>query len=276
MIAAMIARLPRTSPRCAARRWLPLFAVAALASGSARAELMPFEVPEEPIPWEELKFDDINAAAPDSAPTIAEKPVDNRPDWQPPPLDAYVDVSMASVDFSNVGYPDAQGGYRLLVGFLFGGVGGDHFNIAPEVGYTRIGRADRRQVTIDTTDPQYTLTQTDVFSTDLSSLDFGVRAGLHVAPRVSLFGRGGLQVYHVSDKIRSTLSFTPKPASGAPPRDSQSQRPSSASDSRLGGFVAAGIALKLGQVPTIYGEIAARQVPGTLVESGSIGVLLNF
>lgn len=237
---------------------------------------MPFEVPEEPIPWDELKFDDINAASPDSAPLIAEKPVDNRPDWQPPPLDAYVDVSMGSADFSNVGYTDAQGGYRLTVGFLFGGVGGNRYSIAPEIGYTRIGRALRQQVTVDTTDPQYTVTQTDMFSKDLSSLDFGVRAGLNLAPRTSLFARAGVQIYHVSDKILSTLAFTPKPASGAPPRDPQSQRPSTASDSRLGGFVSAGVALKVGQVPTVYGELMARQVEGTVVQTGAIGVLLNF
>lgn len=268
------------SPAFGARHLVMLCAVFAVSFPAAAGELMPFEVPEEEVQWDQIELDEFKV---DPTLPVAETPasvVEPGPDWPAPAIDAYFDIAFADADFAPLGYPQTQGGYRFIVGFRFDGLLGKHWTVAPEFGYTRIGLAERKQVSVDNTDPNYTITTTDKFNTDLSALDFGARLGRLFmvnsgsAIRPEIYARAGLQFYHSADKTQRTLDFTPKNSN--PVRPSQVQQPASVADAKVDLYGAVGASLQLGKVPSIYAEYAARRIAGEFIEVTSVGVLLNF
>lgn len=237
-------------------------------------ELMPFEIPEEEVQWDQVDIPEFNTALPEPPPEPA-KPVDPGPDWPAPAIDAYVDVSFSDARFNSLGYSEEPGGYRFVVGFRLDRPGDVRWSFAPEFGYSRIGRAERKDVSVYNNIPGYTTTETVTHNIDLSALDFGARVGYRILPHLDVYGRGGMQFYHISSKTQTTLDFTPL-AGVTLPRPREVQRPASTADAKLDLFGTLGVSLQLGDVPSFYVEYGARQVAGELVSIGSMGVLLNF
>lgn len=273
MIGGMISRL---AP--ATRRYLPRLAfwmLLAMPLAVPAGELMPFEIPEEEIQWDQVELNEFNASLPILDRELPPKPVDNRPDWPAPAIDAYLDTSFSQSDFNELGFSDSSGGYRFIAGFRMDTPALGLWSVAAEFGYNRIGRAERSVVTVDDSSPQFTKTQTDTYKTDLSSLDFGTRIGYRISPLLELYGRGGMQFYHVANKNQTRLDFTPKNNNPNPPT-SGPLPPSSLSRAKANVFGTGGIALKLGKVPYVYAEYGARNISGKLVSAGSVGVLMNF
>lgn len=269
MIAGMIPRYPNHLLR---RCLLGM----ALASSPAlyAGELMPFEVPEEEIQWDKIEIEEFNTAVPDMEPPPA--PKDTGPDYPRPVVDAYADLAGTSTSFDSLGYRSSPNGSRVIIGFRLGALSGDRWDFGPEFGYSRIGDAERGAVTVDPArDQDYIFTFTDTFNTDLAALDFGVRSGFRILPRLQVYGRGGMQVYHTRDKVQTTLTFTPKRA-GVPARPDDVQRPSSVSDSGFGLFAGGGLSLKLGQVPSVYIEYLLRDTGSVNLDTVSAGLEINF
>lgn len=247
----------------------------ALPHVASAGELMPFEVPEDEIKWDEVQLEEFNTRLPVLVPEKPAEPVDNRPDWPAPKIDAYFDASFSDANFSGVGYDATPGGYRFIAGFRMDTPALTRWSAAAEFGYTRIGRAERKQVVVDNGLPDYQITYTDTYETDLSALDFGARLGYRLAPIVEVYSRAGLQFYHASDKVQTTLDFVTKQPN-IPDRPQQVQQPASSADARANVFGALGVAVRLGDVPSLYAEYGARAVSGAVVYTGSVGVLLNF
>jgi len=275
MIAGMMSRPARLARHIL--RFLPaLLLLSAPLSASGR-ELMPFETPEEEIQWDKIELDDFNSALPalvPDAPDPDAKPVDNRPDWPAPKIDAYLDTSFSNADFAGIGYQEATSGYRFIAGFAMATPALGRWSVAAEFGYNRIGRAERSIVTVDDSAPNYTVTRTDMLDIDLSSLDFGGRVGYRLAPRVESYARAGMHFYHTAEKSQTRFDFEEKNLN--PPRPSDLQQPASTSTASVGAFVTLGAALKVGTVPSFYAEYTTRDISGDLVTAINFGVLMNF
>lgn len=236
---------------------------------------MPFEIPEEAVQWDQIELEEFNTNLPVlETETKPQTPVDTGPDWPAPAIDAYVDTSFSQADFNSLNYPETPGGYRFIAGFRLDTPRLVQWTAALEFGYSRIGHAERKIVTIDDSASNYRVTRTDTYNIDLSALDFGTRIGYRLLPRIEIYGRGGMQFYHVANKAQSKLDFTPK--NGSADRPSDLQQPASTSDAKVDLFGTVGTAFSLGKVPSLYVEYGTRNIGGDMVNVGSVGILLNF
>jgi hypothetical protein len=276
MIAGMMSR-----PARLARHILPLLPAFLLLSVPLTAnggELMPFETPEEEIQWDKIDLDEFNSALPTLSPDTpvpeVQPPVDNRPDWPPPKIDAYLDTSFSNADFASLGYRDTVSGYRFIAGFAMATPALGRWSVAAEFGYNRIGRAERSIVTVDDSAPNYTVTRTEMLDLDLSSLDFGGRVGYRMTSRLEAYTRAGMHFYHTSEKSQTRFDFEEKNLN--PPRPSDLQQPASTSTASVGAFGTVGLALKAGSVPSFYAEYTTRDISGDVVDAINFGVLMNF
>lgn len=215
-------------------------------------------------------FDPGAATAPATAPPA--------PDYPAPKIDAYIDLSISESDFDKLGYQDAVGGYRFLIGFHLEEVGGDKWTLAPEVGYLRIGKAERDDISFDDiSEPQYYVTITDKHSLDVTALSFGGRIGWQLRrPQAGeIYARAGLHFYHALDRTQTTFTYEPK-APLIPPKSPTSTGSQSEVNVGLDLYAGLGFAWKLGKVPSLYAEYGTFVIESELVNTGSIGFLLNF
>lgn len=275
MIAGMMSRPARLARHIL--QTIPALLLLSAPLAASGRELMPFETPEEEIQWDKIELDEFNSALPALVPDTPEpeaKPVDNRPDWPAPKIDAYLDTSFSSADFAGIGYDETASGYRFIAGFALATPALGRWSVAAEFGYNRIGRAERSLVSVDDSAPNYTVTRTDMLDIDLSSLDFGGRVGYRVAPRLETYTRAGMHFYHTSEKSQTRFDFEEKNLN--PPRPSDLQQPASTSTASVGAFVTLGLALKAGSVPSFYAEYTTRDISGDLVDAVNFGVLMNF
>lgn len=274
MIGAMISRHPLSARF---RFLLCTLAIAAwMPSPASAGELMPFEIPEEEVQWDQIELEEFNTSLSTSREEEAEPapPVDPGPDWPAPAIDAYVDTSFSEADFGSLNFNETPGGYRFIAGFRLDTPRLVRWTAAAEFGYTRLGRAERKITSVDDSAPDYRITRTDTYNIDLSSLDFGTRIGYRLLPSLDVYGRGGLQFYHVANKAQTQLDFTPK--NNNPPKDTDLQQPASSSDSKASLFGTLGIAIRLGSVPSLYVEYGTRNISGDIINIGNVGVLMNF
>lgn len=249
----------------------------------AVAEQMPWEEApvDEPSLWNDPTFDGTSTAVPDAgaedtAPPAT--PVDTGPDIPAPKVDAYFDVSFNDSDLDAFGYASSSSGYRFVAGFEFQELGSERVTVAPEVGYYRMNTAERNAVTVDANNsslPTYIVTTTRRYTTDISSLDFGARFGFRFNDRISAFARAGLGFFHLADKLETMRSYTPKPGNPTPKAD-DFLLPDSSSEAGISPYLALGASFMLGPVPTVYVEYGTRRIDGELVNSASLGFLLNF
>lgn len=214
-------------------------------------------------------FDPGAAAAPVAVPST--------PDYPAPRIDAYIDLSISESDFDKLGYQDAVGGYRFLIGFRLEEVGGDKWTLAPEVGYLRIGKAEREDISFDDiSEPQHRVTITDKHSLDVTALSFGGRFGWQFRPQAGeIYARVGLHFYHALDRTQTTFTYEPK-APLIPPKSPVSTGSQSEVNVGLDLYAGLGFAWKLGKVPSLYAEYGTFVIERELVNTGSVGFLLNF
>lgn len=203
------------------------------------------------------------------------------PDYQPPRVDGYLDLAFADSDFSNYGYSETPGGYRLIVGFRLEEVSNQRWLVAPEFGYFRIGKALTETTTVTRNDIHqgYDTTRTDSASLDATSLDLGCRVDRILTPRFSAFVRGGLSFYHLARNEDAVLSYAANiPATEDGEFDGVTESPlsDSSSASGLGAFGSLGLTVRLGEVPALYAEYSMRQMDNEILASTSLGVTLNF
>ncbi len=195
-----------------------------------------------------------------------------------PKIDAYVDVSFNDSDLSALGYAATPSGYRFVVGFIFQELGNERWTIAPEAGYFRINPAEQDNVTVERNSPslpQYIVTTTHHLSSEIASLDFGGRFGLQTNRWVSAYARAGLGFYHRAETQETTRAYEPKNL-GTAPRNSDFLPPDSFSKAGIAPYGTLGIAVLLGQVPSVYVEYGSRRIAGELLNTTSLGLLLNF
>lgn len=274
MIGGMMSRLAR--PARHLLRTIPLFLLLSVPFSASGRELMPFETPEEEIQWDKIELEEFNTALPPLAveTPAPEKPVDNRPDWPAPKIDAYLDTSFSNADFAGIGYQEEPSGYRFIAGFRMDTPALGNWSAAAEFGYNRIGRAERSIVTVDDSAPNYTVTRTDMYNIDLSSLDFGARVGYALMQRLEVYTRAGMHFYHTAEKSQTRFDFAEKNLN--PPRPSDLQQPASTSKASVGGYGTLGMAVRIGSVPSFYVEYGIRQMSSDTVDAVNFGVLLNF
>ncbi len=251
----------------------------------------PFEVPFDPA-FDATPFPDIPAApAPTSAPVTGTpaaggavvngplataQPVDIKPDYVAPAIDAYVDLAFTDSNFSDFGLDETPGGYRLTIGFRLKDVGSGAWNLAPELGYFRAGKAEKDTITIDPLlRAGYITTQTDTFSTDISSLDFGARFSKTLFTRVDGHARAGIGFYHLTNQHKVEYSYTPKPGitEELPPYALPTL---STTDTGIAPFVALGLAVNLTHALQLYAEYGTRLINSNQLNAGAIGLLLDF
>lgn len=198
------------------------------------------------------------------------------PDYPAPKIDAYIDLSISESDFGNLGYDDAVSGYRLLVGFRLEEIGGGRWSVAPEVGYLRIGKAEREEFRTDAiSDSQYYITITDGHELDMTALSFGARIGWRLHTRAEPYLRAGVHFYHALDRTRTTFSYEPK-APLIPPKAPVTTESQSEVNVGLHLYGALGFAWSLGKVPSLYAEYGTYVIENETIGTGSIGFLLNF
>lgn len=211
---------------------------------------------------------------PDASTTATTTP--SPPDYPAPKIDAYVDLSISESDFGKLGYDDNVAGYRLLFGFRLEEVGGGKWTLAPEVGYLRIGKAERDDISTDAiSDSEYYLTITDNHTLDATALSFGGRIGWLPHPRVEPYLRAGLHFYHALDRIETTFSYEPK-APLIPPKPQTTTSSQSEVNVGLDIYASLGFAWRLGKVPSLYAEYGAFAIENEVVTTGAVGFLLNF
>ena len=249
----------------------------------------PFSAPEDTAATpagtnaEAAAFDpEFDASLPEIplAPALSGAPVSG-PDYQPPRIDGYLDLAFADSDFSNFGYSETPGGYRLIVGFRLEEVGSQRWLIAPEFGYFRLGKANSEVTTVTRNDIHqgYDTTRTDTSSLDATSLDAGVRVDRALTSRFGAFVRAGVGFYHVARNEDAFLTYNSNiPATEDGEFDGVTESPlsDSSSASGLGVFGSLGLTVKLGQVPALYLEYSVRQLDTDVLASTSLGVTLNF
>lgn len=212
-------------------------------------------------------FDPGAATAPATAPPA--------PDYPAPKIDAYIDLSISESDFGELAYEDAVGGYRLLIGFRLEELGGDRWSLAPEVGYLRIGKAERDYLSFDAiSDSQYYVTITDNHSLDVTALSFGGRIGWQLR-RAEPYLRAGVHFYHALDRTQTTFTYEPK-APLIPPKSPTSTDSQSEVSVGLNLYAGVGCAWRLGKVPSLYAEYGTYVIENKIVGTGSVGFLLNF
>lgn len=212
-------------------------------------------------------FDPGAATAPATVPPA--------PDYPAPKIDAYIDLSISESDFDELAYLDAVDGYRLLIGFRLEEVGGDKWTLAPEVGYLRIGKAERDYVSFDAiSDSQYYVTITDNHSLDVTALSFGGRIGWRLQ-RAEPYLRAGVHFYHALDRTQATFTYEPK-APLIPPKSPTSTDSQSEVSVGLNLYAGVGFAWSLGKVPSLYAEYGTYVIENEIVGTGSVGFLLNF
>lgn len=283
------------SQHAAGRHGLFLFlaclAALALPAPAGAEEFMPFDIPDEASPFDSPGFDTslpeftepepavpaVPQATTETAPPPA-APADTGPPLMAPKIDAYVDVSFNDSDLSAIGYAATPSGYRFVVGFIFQELGNERWTIAPEAGYFRIDTAEQDNVTVDRNSPslpQYIVTTTHRLSSEIASLDFGGRFGFKINDRTLMYARTGLGFYHRADTQETTRAYEPKNL-GTAPRDSDILPPDSFSNAGVAPYGTLGIAIMLGQVPSVYVEYGSRRIEGELLNTTSLGLLLNF
>lgn len=248
-------------------------------------ELPPFDAPLEEGWSGPSPLDDPSALLPEfntSLPVIEDEPVTqpSGPDYAPPAIDAYVDLSFTNSTFDALGFNDGSGGYRFIAGWLLESAGSAGWRFGPELGYSRLGTTERSRVTVDRniTRPGYDTTRTDTVELDASALDFGLRTGYALHPRIEGFLRGGLGFYHSAQSAQTTRTYVPNTSCPAPcpPAPADTQLASSVSDSGVSPFISGGINVRIGDVPSIYVEYGTRRFDQEQVDTGAVGFLLNF
>lgn len=212
-------------------------------------------------------FDPATAAATTAADT---------PDYPPPNIDAYVDIAGGSPDFDNLGYSDTDNGYRIVVGFLLEDVGGEKWRVAPEVGFLRLGNAQREESRVDLVyDTSYETTITDTYTEEVSSLTFGARLGWRLGAHAEPFVRAGAHLYHTLHREQTTYEFKPKDGITTE-RPTEVTQPQSTSEAKFAPYGTVGFAWSLGPVPSIYVEQGFYFVDSEPVTLTAVGFLLNF
>lgn len=233
----------------------------------------PAEVPAETSADAVPEYDPLLSPWPDE-----ETATPDEPDLTPPAIDGWFDISFTDADFDNLGFDQTAGGYRFIAGFHLESISTDRFGLAPEVGYFRIGNIDEKTSTSVSNPPDfqgYIQTTTHTSSADATSLDFGVRVNFTLASRLEAFLRTGLGFYHVSTEDQDSFSYTPTIPGGVP---IPSSRGTTASNTKTGTapYAALGLAVKLGAIPSLYGEYGTRTIDGENISVIAVGFLLNF
>ncbi len=252
-------------------------------------ELQPFDAPIEegwsgPSPLDDpsAPLPEFNTSLPVFEDAAASGPVEQASgqDYAPPAIDAYVDLAFTNSTFDALGFNDGSGGYRFMAGWILESASKGRWRLGPEVGYSRMGTTERETVTVDRnlTRPGYNTTRTDLVELDASALDFGARAGYTLSARIEGYLRGGLGFYHSARSEQTTRTYTPNescplPCPALPP---DTQLANSTTDSGLSPFIAGGINVRLGDVPSVYFEYGVRRFDQEQVDTGAIGFLLNF
>ena len=102
-----------------------------------------------------------------------------------------------------------------------------------------------------------------------------VRGGYLLASKLEAFGRAGMHFYHIARQDQTTLSYTPRPPNTTPRADDV-QPTFSISEVGTDYYISAGLAIKLGTVPSLYAEYGAYSMGSENITTTSIGFLLNF
>ncbi|MFP5383890.1 MAG: LysM peptidoglycan-binding domain-containing protein [Gammaproteobacteria bacterium] len=255
--------------------------VDAIGAGASAATMEPaseeagilVEAPTETAPAATPTFDPQLSPWPDEEVTTTDEP-----DLTPPAIDGWFDISFTDADFDNLGFNQTAGGYRFIAGFHLESISTDRIGLAPEVGYFRIGNIDEKTSTSVSNPPDfqgYIQTTTHTSSADATSLDFGVRVNFALARRLEAFLRTGVGFYHLSTEEQDSFSYTPITPGGAP---IPSSRSTTASNTQTGiaPYAALGLAVKLGTIPSLYGEYGTRAIDGENISVIAVGFLLNF
>lgn len=234
---------------------------------------MPVEAPAETTPAAAPEFDPLLTPWPDE-----EVPTPDEPDLTPPAIDGWFDISFTDADFDNLGFNQTAGGYRFIAGFHLESISTDRIGLAPEVGYFRIGNIEEKTSVSVSNPPNfqgYIQTTTHTSSADATSLDFGVRVNFALATRLEAFLRTGLGFYHVSTEEQDSFDYTPITPGGVPV---PSSRGTTTSNTKTGTapYAALGLAVKLGAIPSLYGEYGMRTIDGENISVIAVGFLLNF
>lgn len=239
----------------------------------------PFSAPFGTLPATDSPYDpnlkpDFDAPM---APVAETPPASAGPDYQPPAIDAYVDLAFTDGDLSHYGFDDTPGGYRFIVGFRLEKSPFANLTIAPEIGYLRIGKAEDQTVTRTNNMPipQYVNVRTTTDHFDVSTLQFGLRAAYHLAGPLDAYVRTGVHFYHLAESSQVVLSYEPIPPNTTP-RPDDVQTSSSRAKVGTGAFGAVGYALSLGQVPSLQLEYGLYEFDGKPIGVFSFGALLNF
>lgn len=202
----------------------------------------------------------------------------DKPDLTPPAIDAWFDISFTDSDFNALGFNETAGGYRFIAGFHLENFGNNRFGFAPEVGYFRLGSIEEKTSVTVSNPPNfqgYIQTTTHTNSLDTSSLDFGVRVNVMIASRLDVFLRTGLGFYHASTEAQDSFSYTPI-TPGGPAIPSTQGTTSSSTETGTAPYAALGLTIKLGTVPSLYGEYGKRIIDGENISTIAVGFLLNF
>lgn len=262
-----------------------------LAGTPAVAEdLQPFDAPAEegwsgssPLDDPSIPLPEFNTSLPAiddgaDAPSTDGQPadVDTGADFQPPSIDAYLDLALTGTNFDSSGVDDTASGYRLIAGWYFGQAGSDRWSVAPELGYVRLGQASETTVTntFDPSIPGYRKLITRIHDLDLSALDFGLRARMALTGHIDGYVRAGAHLYHSSTQINTQYSYIPLPPNT--PRPDDVLPTESTSENGVGVYGSLGVAVRLGKVPQLYAEYGMRQAGDNQVETTALGFLLNF
>lgn len=244
----------------------------------------PFEVPFDPAfdatPFPDIPATPASAPATNSAatgsPLATPQPVGSGPDYVAPAIDAYVDLALTDGDFSHFGFDETPRGYRLTIGFRLKDVGNGAWSLAPEFSYFRFGKAENDIVTVDPLlRAGYITTQTDTFSTDITSLDFGARFSKTLFTRIDGHARAGIGLYHLTKQHRTEYSYTPKPGitEELPPYALPTL---STTDTGIAPFVALGLAVNITRTLQVHVEYGTRLINSNPLNIGAIGLLLDF
>lgn len=248
----------------------------------------PFEVPFDPA-FDVSPLPDFRDIAPSTRPAApadqaadaalaAPTPVDTGPDYSPPAIDAYVDVSLNSNDLGNFGFNETTGSYRLIIGFRLKDVGDKTWSLAPEFGYFRAGKAAQDVINIDnnsTTLPGYIITQTDTYSMDTTSLDFGLRFSRILRPHLHGHVRAGVGFYHLTQQQKTNRSYTRKVGT-TEERPDDTLPTITTIDTGIAPFISLGMGVDLSTRFHAYAEYGTRIINSNLLNTGAIGLLFDF
>lgn len=202
----------------------------------------------------------------------------SEPELEPPAIDAWIDASFSDSAMQLAGVSDDVGGYRFVASFLLEKLAANGLAFSPEVGYSRIGRGEDVNTTAVSRPPgfpNHAQTRTDTLTADITSLDFGVRAGWRGRQPLEPFARAGLSFYHLASSRQ--VVFTYETLDPDFEDISPDTRPTSSStDAGVAPYLSIGLALHLGKVPAVYAEFQYRSIEGEPLETAAVGFLLNF